>query len=175
MTGRCEANTSALLSRAGLLLPWGPRPSGLGSPCSTSARHGARSSPRTRGTITGHPAAISWGGRRDGVSALGGIFPTSPPFIFFLLSLSLGLFFVCLSILVFNLLRSSLVGRGRLNPIRYRLGTTSPLPSQPPLTPLLKLSMKPFNPLSPAYLSTLFGLAPYMHLLWDFICENYIL
>lgn len=89
----------------------------------------------------------------------------------FCFSFSPGLLFMCLSVLVLYLLRSSLAGRGRLNPIRYRLGEESYTP------PTSSVPSQSFydEPLLPAYLSTLFGLAPYMHLLQDFICENYIL
>lgn len=117
-------------------------------------------------SVTARKAAISQGSRRGGISVLGGAFLNH-----FWFCLSLGLLFVCLSVLGLYLLHSSLAGRGRLNPSRYCLGEESHTPSTSSLP-----SQSFFDePLLPAYLSTLFGLAPYMHLLQDFICENYIL
>lgn len=63
--------------------------------------------------------------------------------LFLVLSLSLGLLFICLSVLVLYLLHSSLAGRRRLNPIHYHLGKES-CTLQPPLSPPKAFSMNPF-------------------------------
>lgn len=62
---------------------------------------------------------------------------------YFWFFLSLGLLFICLSVLVLYLLHSSRAGRRRLNPIHYHLGKESRT-LQPPLSPPRAFSMNPF-------------------------------
>lgn len=124
--GQCEAIMCVLVSRASLLLASTLWPSGLGSHCSATTCWWALTTLGTHGVRKACQACqnlLEW---QKGQRFCAECHLSKPAFFF---SLSFQVYFICLSVLVFYLLRSSLEERGRLVPIQCRLGETSLSPA----------------------------------------------